>query len=424
MKTKNTLLDAFQDYVFMTFVKSDPSAMLRTSLAKAKKVIAAILFGLCLLGLNACIKSFDYQPDIYEQILVVEGNITDEEEAHQVILSYTRPVDNTSTSTQIEDATVYVQLGSGQQEKYSHRESGIYVPDENFKAVEGETYQLVIELADRSIVTSDVVGLIPSPPMDSIYGREIVNPSEELNRNEVGAQFFIDSKDPSGKAKYFRYEWDATYVIQVPYTSYYELEGPNNGIVERDENVGTCYINDTSSQLIIATSTTNATNRLAEAPIHFVSSETDQLRTRYSIKVRQFAIDERAFLYYKKLKEANESAGSLFDVQQGSVIGNLAYSENSKIPVLGYFEVAGVSELRRYFRVKDIPDFKLPSFRFPCSAFDIIVSPIDSVAIYLDGSDLLIHNIGELPIEYLLVKRGCASCTWYASNEKPEWWIQ
>jgi len=316
-----------------------------------------------------------------------------------------------------------VQLGSGERANYTHEGLGVYISEDGFKAVEGETYQLMIELADGSLVSSNEVSVTPSPPMDSIYGRQVEIPSEELNQNEIGVQLFVDGKDPTNRAKFFRYTWDATYVLLVPYSSRFVYDRDEDTILPREDPVNICYLNDTSSQLVIATSTTNETNRLAAAPINFVTTEVDHFRIEYSIKVRQYVIGEQAFLYYKKLKEANESAGSLFDIQQGSVIGNMTYAEDAKIPVLGYFEVAGVSELRRYFKPIDIPDFKAPRFRFDCRDDFLVESPADSVPIYLTEFPFLsIHDLPDPMGPYILAPVQCADCSGYASTEKPIWW--
>jgi hypothetical protein len=50
------------------------------------------------------------------------------------------------------------------------------------------------------------------------------------------------------------------------------------------------------------------------------------------------------------VQENNEFAGSLFDKQKGSVYGNMMSLDDESIPVLGFFEVAGVSEKKRIFK--------------------------------------------------------------------------
>jgi len=114
----------------------------------------------------------------------------------------------------------------------------------------------------------------------------------------------------------------------------------------------------------------------------------------------------------------------LFDVQQGSVIGNLNYTDNENTPVLGFFEVAGVSEIRRYFKPRDIPDFDLPRFRFNCSAFSLIETIRDSVPIYIQDFNMQIHFVEQPFGPYIMSPQECSDCSWYATTTKPEWWIR
>jgi hypothetical protein len=83
--------------------------------------------------------------------------------------------------------------------------------------------------------------------------------------------------------------------------------------------------------------------------VRFVTDNERRLVFQYLLIVRQFAINQDAYVYYQSVQENNEFSGSLFDQQKGSIYGNVKSIDDKSLPVLGYFEVAGVSENRRRF---------------------------------------------------------------------------
>ncbi|MFY0602085.1 MAG: DUF4249 family protein [Cyclobacteriaceae bacterium] len=128
-----------------------------------------------------------------------------------------------------------------------------------------------------------------------------------------------------------------------------------------------CFESNESNEIIIGNSVGSSKNRVAEQPVNFVSSFTDKHRNRYAIQAKQYAINESAFGFYRKLKESSESGGSLFDQQQGTIAGNIRSLDDPSATVLGYFEVAGVSKLRAFFDFADLDErLTFPSFRFKC----------------------------------------------------------
>jgi len=388
-----------------------------------------ILYIVPLLLLASCVKPFDYESVSYEKVIVVDGSVTDIDKSHRVRLHYTYPV-NQNSITPIQGATVWVQDGKGNRYSYVESEKGEYL-SAPFAGVSGESYQLHFTTSDGLMYESDIVTLKKSPPIDSIYNRYAELPSDELHRNEGGLQFFIDTHDDTGIARHFRYEWEDTYQIRVPFPSIfiYYPESHTWSYRGQDESVGTCYTSDQSSRIILGNMQGKNQNRLAEVPVHFVSQEPPTLRHRYSILVRQYCIDENAYNYYRKIKESIESGGSLFDKQLGSLPGNMKSIDHPTALVLGYFEVAGVTALRSFFSYSRDLQYKIirPSYPFDCRD-QLFTTSEDSVAYYYTQHNMSLVTVNDtglpfMPVTFDMAPKKCADCSNYASNKKPDFWV-
>ena len=374
--------------------------------------------------LSGCVEPYDYETDDFEKFMVIEGTLSNESTAHEIRLSYTRPIDNDLRSP-VTGAGVYVEDGSGTVTSFTEGQHGSYWSPDNFQAVAGRTYRLFVTTANGRAYRSKAERLTQAPPIDSIYARYETIPVEGLEENSTGMQFFIDAHDDSGNAEYFRYEWEDTYQIKVPSPSQYIYNEADTSWTIRTEKVGTCYSSDFSKELLIATSALNVRNRVAELPVRHVSLLTDMLRNRYSIKVKQYAISEEAYNFYRKIKEINESGGTLSDKQQGAVIGNLESVNDPDEVVLGYFEVAGVSELREFFDPENFdPPYERPPFRFSCKSDQVMEIPMAEMPLYLTGTAYRLIAVTELPTPVAVIgTKGCTDCTWYSTNVKPHFWI-
>lgn len=376
----------------------------------------------------ACVQPFEFQSQEYERLLVVDGVLTDELLQHQITLAYTRPVDRDSLIP-VTGAEVVLESDRGLRFPYQESTPGVYFSETEIAGEAGVTYTIRITTTENEEYVSRPSTLLAAPPVDDITVRYAELPSEILERNEPGMQFFLDS-DPgaNGGGEFFRFDWSETAEVRVPFPSNWEWFGicPDDCFWQlRDERVSVCYETNESTGLTLGTTAFNANRKLSEVPLRFVSLETDLLRHRYSLEAAVHAIDAAAYEYYSQLKEVNESGGSLFDNQQGAVIGNMLSVSSPDEPVLGYFEVSGVSRRREFFTSDDYgEEFFFPPFRFSCRGDGIIIETTpDSISYYLGLiPSFQIINISNIPAEATLGPRSCTDCSWYAPTEKPDFW--
>jgi hypothetical protein len=383
-----------------------------------------LILGVCSLMILRCAKPYEAESFDFERVVVVDGQISDELKKHRVILSHTTPIGE-SKADPLSGAEVWVEEGSGTKIEFQEIRAGYYETVEDFAGKVGSSYRLFFVTLDGKEYASNNIELIKSPPIDSIYDQFARLITEDETGMVGGIQFFIDTHDATNTAKYFRYEWEEDYRILSPLPSNYEFFSEDSSYAARESPVSICYDHRASSQIIVGSSIGSTVNRLVQFPIRFVPGNTDVLRNRYAILVKQYAISESAYGFYRKLKESSESGGSLFDKQQGTITGNVTSVSNSKETVLGFFEVAGVSTKRTFFSYEDLdPRFNRPDFRYDCTNQNIFESSIDSMAFYVLGNGYLVISVSEMAIpEVLMTTPTCGACNWYATTEKPDFWI-
>lgn len=385
-----------------------------------KSAIALLCIGV---GLVTCVKPYEFDQELYEKVLVVDGLLTDQPGPHWVKIGYTYPLD-TLLAEWIPNADVWVEDGDGNRTDFFWSDAGIYESPASFAATTGQSYQLFVEMPDGSRYASEVQSVVPSPEVDSIYGRYVFLPNAAGDGSEWGIQFFIDSDDPTQQARYFRYDYEETYKIQTPYPAQYAVLD-DSSLLYLTQSPGVCYKEQYSEELIVGSTIGSSENRMAEFPVRFVSEQSQLLRTRYSILIKQHAISESAYLFYKKLKQNNESGGSLFDRQLGSIFGNVASLDQEETPVLGFFEVSGVTEKRAFFSRQDLDDrLVFPNFLYRCSTQDVVVTSADSAYYYNRTQGLGVFSYDFILNQVSMHLQTCTDCSFYAEVTPPDYWIE
>lgn len=298
---------------------------------------------------------YPYEIEIFEEgaALVVDATLTNETKAHLVQLTFSERLDS-STFKPVTGASVSYLTG---ETRTSLREAkpGQYITDSSFTGIPGQTYQLEILLSDGQQYLSTEETLLAPVEIDSIYGRFLVVPADFNETNLDGVQVFLDSHSGSPEHHNFRYEFEESYAVDVPYPSKYDFRGTGASfqVFERERPLGRCYRKRQQSRTLISTTRNLSENKVSEYPIKFINEWLPDLAHSYRIGVRQYTISDATYDFFRQLRDINESAGSLSDRQLGTLKGNFTGQEGASLPVLGYFEAAGVSETRRTFNYQE-----------------------------------------------------------------------
>lgn len=164
-------------------------------------LLIAILF-------NGCTEAYPLITNRYEEVLVVEANITNELKKQEIKLTKSAKFEDEVYLSE-NGAEVFITDDAGN--KYNFTEdSEKYVSDIEFQAIPNTQYQLHINTKNGRSFESSPETLTTITPMQSV----VAAIEEKDDVNGVGIR--VRSFDPAHTSTYYRYEYEETYKVIAP----------------------------------------------------------------------------------------------------------------------------------------------------------------------------------------------------------------
>ena len=361
-----------------------------------------------------CITEFEPPSQGYKNLLVVEALLSDNEDPFEVMLSRSIPID---TSALLPETGAEVRLYDESDEYVILNEhaAGTYLTNHANGQI-GKAYRLYILTADGQQYESSMVTLRDTPDIDSVTYRYEEKPEAGI----IGMQIYLYTHDPNDNTWYYRWDYDETWEF---FTAYASTEIYEDGqILPRKDNIHRCWKNASSTAIILSTSKNLSEDIISEYPIHYVSTETDRLRVKYSLNVKQYSLSEESYNYWLELEKVTESLGTLFDPQPSTIYSNIRNISNEAEIVLGYFDASTVKEGRIFITRDKFPTpVRVPNYYRNC--VDSIVSRGALPEMILSGYMLAYEMLNEFgfPV-YVMSSPWCIDCRIAGTNERPEFW--
>jgi len=359
-----------------------------------------------LILVNGCIAQFIPEVGEDQNLLVVDGIITDQPGQNSVKLSVSSPLGGKSGARPLSSCNVTVSDDFGNSFKFTETDAGTYLPDASFCGSVGRSYTLNIHSGESRLKLSYQslpVMMKSVPPIDSVYWeKQVLSVDSRGGPVSEGCQIYLNTHDPSNSCKYYRWEFTETWEFYIPYYV------PNNH----------CWITENSDNIIIKNASSFSDDRIVRQPLNIVSNTTDRLKEKYSILVKQYSVSEQEYGYWEKLQNVIQHVGSLYDLTPASIPSNITCIENPGEKVLGYFSVSAVQTKRifinEYFRgifnaYSDCEHKAIPGNEVPPNLGT-------TVWIIIDRSD---PPPGYKILTFL---KGCYDCTVRGTNIKPPFW--
>lgn len=156
-----------------------------------------ILLIMLLLGLSACEEVIDIKLKDADQVLVIEGGVSNSETTHYVYISKTVPFSSNSTNNPQSGANVKIQEeGSSAARTFSEVSPGRYRIN-NYQASPGRTYKLTVTFENEQYEATSTM-----PPPIAIDSIGTVTDSFFGDEEKTVAVVY---QDPPGEKNYFRY---------------------------------------------------------------------------------------------------------------------------------------------------------------------------------------------------------------------------
>jgi hypothetical protein len=361
--------------------------------------------------------------------LVVEGVINSGPDSTIIKLSHTVNLASKVTLNPILNAIVTVESDQNNTYPLIAATNGRYVSG-GLNLDITRKYRLRIKTADNKEYLSDYVAVVNSPPIDS------VNFTIQSN----GITIYSNTHDPKNNTRYYRWDYQETWVIHANYSSFFKSNGDT--VLGRDminDNIYTCWASDSSSTIILGSSAKLAKDVIVNNPVTSIRSTSEKLENKYSILVKQYALTGDAFTFWENLKKNTEQLGSIFDAQPSQINGNIHATNDPTEPVIGYLSVGNTSSIRIFIQNIQLPAW-IATPAYPDCQVDTFLykyfppgskTPVNQVDGFINYNRGAINPLipitaiappGSPPIGYTAAVPICVDCTLRGTNKKPAFW--
>ncbi|HNP95042.1 MAG TPA: DUF4249 domain-containing protein [Cyclobacteriaceae bacterium] len=395
-----------------------------------KRISNHIILLSILLLMSMCLTEIDLEQIDTEDLLVVDARLTSEPEKQMVILSRTKPLNSMDAAEPVTGATVWIESENANRLNFQESSPGHYESSNPFAAQPNTNYSLHIITSEGDEYQSDPTAMVPTPQFDSLYAE--FEPAPTPTNPFAGFfNFYIDSRSNPDQVKYFRWEWNSTYQLEVPMPSRWLWTGGNNFVIRElgspndSLQVQICWSSDSAKDINIK-ALLDGENEVIRQPIHRFHSDSGFLKLRYSILVKQFALTEESYRFWNMINESNNQ-GFLFDIQVGTITGNLHNVANATETVLGYFDVVQERTVRQFYAPRDFQKDGyrvLDPFFVNCFNEEPILLPADQIGEFMERNQFAYSLCYFLsPATAVFCKIRCADCTYHdGSNKRPDFW--
>jgi len=377
------------------------------------------IYTYCFLLLTALGCKKPYAPSIVADppsYLVVEGVIVAGADSTIIKLSRTVNLAKKITNSPVAHATLSVESDGNTSYPLTEVKTGVYAsPALNLD--NSKKYRLRIKTPDNHIYLSDFTAVSVTPPIDSI-GFKIL---------DKGLQIYINAHDAQNKTRYYRWNYEETWIFHSTYYSGFMSNGIT--IIPRplNQQIYQCFASDTSTSILLGSTARLTQDVVYQTPITFISPTSEKIGIKYSILLRQYALTSEAFTFWTNLKKNTEQLGSIFDAQPSQINGNIHDVNNPTEAVVGYISTSTVQTKRIFIDDTELPRNWRPDYPVSCHIDSFYYSDPkfgkNEVIDLVSSSDIPISSFGVRTIEgYLAADRPCVDCTIRGKTQPPSFW--
>ncbi|WP_035677060.1 DUF4249 domain-containing protein [Flavobacterium limnosediminis] len=407
-----------------------------------KFITALLLFT----SIVSCTEPYQIQTETFEEAYVIEATITNELKKQQIKISKTYRLEENGPTFE-SGADVYVEDDLGNQYEFAEQ-NNVYESTIEFQALPERQYQLFINTADGREYSS------AKETLTTVTEIENLSTTVVSKDNQTGVEIGVNSYDPTGTSKYYRYEYEETSKVTAPKWNRFKTillaypricegtEFPGFETIGFELRTGeskVCFTTKNSIEILLTSTVSLNEDRVTNFPVRFIANTDYTIAERYSILVKQYVQTLEAYTFYKTMKDMSGSESLLSPKQPGFINGNIKSVSNPKEKVIGFFEVASVSSKRIFFNFHDIfPDTLLPSYPWDCTEqvfnsmdFGTNPHPTPEYPCGTGGPGLTLRSAirrntllfyREAFPTFYMVKPACGDCTTFASNIVPPFW--
>jgi len=398
-----------------------------------KNLVGFLLYGLLVLFLFSsgnCRKSYA-PPEINasHKYLSVDGMIN--MNTHGISSFKITRSQNLSDTVFIPElrATVFIKNTTGMAYPLTDTGSnGIYVSDA-LSLDPTQQYILSVATADGNQYASDPITPKQAPAIDSVtwtIGFDNVANTDAVN-------IYVNAHDPSGNTRFYRWDFIETWAHESIHMTNYLVQDKRIVIVyDSAMHNWRCWSTAPSTSILVGSSSGLSADIISRAPITRIYQNDPRMDIKYSILVRQYALDASEYDYWQQVQKQSETLGGLFDIIPAQLTGNMHNQNIPSEPVYGYVSASSVQEKRIFISNQNVGGWQ--SIR-PCRSDQYLVDTPreDSLYYYSNDPEFTFDQFGSLPPAFPGGKKkgpyqissslDCLDCTFQGgSTVRPTFW--
>ncbi|MGD0756544.1 MAG: DUF4249 domain-containing protein [Bacteroidales bacterium] len=329
---------------------------------------------------TSCSKVYDPHINTTQNVLVVDGMVTNKTDAYHVFLTYAVPFNSSEKGTPVSGANIYVTDNLASSYKFNERTTGDYVSDSlQFTGQAGHTYQLHVATPDGAEYESDPQKMFPEVSPDKVYAEfdneEVLSGVTGLKVNTHGADILIDITNQSDTFPRFRLT--SNLVMQYYYYETLPIDIHTKYIfqfycwqtINANTNInltgGEYFLNSASIKkhpVCFLDDNFYVWAIIYDCLINMADTTGSALANGYQfyeihhriLYLSTYTLNTETYLYYKNLDEQMQSEGKLFDPVASQLTGNIKCITNPEKKAIGFFEASSVSSSEYVVDFRDL----------------------------------------------------------------------
>ncbi|MCH5718878.1 DUF4249 domain-containing protein [Niabella hibiscisoli] len=230
--------------------------------------------------------------------LVVEGVLNAGNEATNINISRTYPIESAGRKPLEQGALVTVEGNDNSIQTLAMTSPGVY-SHIGLGLSQNIEYRLRIRTGEGKEYLSDFVKVKITPPIDSVG----------FNSTDKGINVYVNTHDPANNTIYYRWDFDEAWEINSLYSSviiYDKNVSPPPPIRDRifpDEQITRCWRYGISNNLLFASSAKLTADVIHEKPLLLIPNGDEKLSVLYSMMLRQYSMDKKAYEFFDLMKK-------------------------------------------------------------------------------------------------------------------------
>ncbi|WP_158561338.1 DUF4249 domain-containing protein [Emticicia sp. C21] len=275
---------------------------------------------------SACVVPFEMDVQSEKKYMVIEGTLTDIDTDQTINIHETYNFKKNTYNAPLLNLKVEVRVNDSEIIHLNEKGNGIYALPALFRIHPGNTYQLRIQKPDGTVYESSKEKTTQVPAIDRIFDEFEVTGIKGDFKDLPANYIYLDFKDNPDEKDFYTWTWQLWERQYYCYTNYYDFSCDS-------ECWEILYNKDFNVFSDIYSNGKNTIGKLV-SKIPFYSTDGALL------ELKQQAVSEQVYQYFKLVSEQSQNSGTLVDTPPAAIVGNVRNINDSTEPVAGVFSVA------------------------------------------------------------------------------------